>query len=49
VTQLLDDCFAFGGPLMTVEAALAVLLQRISPLGESETVPLAEALCRVLA
>jgi len=48
VTQLLDDCFAFGGPLMTVDAALAVLLERIAPLGETETVPLAVALGRVL-
>lgn len=49
MTQLLDDCFAFGGPLMTVDAALETLLARVRPLGESEHVPLAAALGRVLA
>jgi molybdopterin molybdotransferase len=49
VTQLLDDCFAFGGPLMTVDAAVAVLMERVRPLGETETAPLGRALGRVLA
>lgn len=49
MTQLLDDCFAFGGPLMTVDAALETLLSRVRPLGETERVPLGAALGRVLA
>ena len=49
MTQLLEDCFAFGGPLMTVDAALAVLLERVRPLGQTEAAPLGKALGRVLA
>ncbi len=29
VTQLTDDCFAAGGPLMTIEAALALVMPRL--------------------
>ncbi|MBV8890198.1 MAG: molybdopterin molybdotransferase MoeA [Alphaproteobacteria bacterium] len=47
--QLSDDCFAFGGALMTVEAALALIAERIGPVVEPETAALAEAPGRVLA
>jgi molybdopterin molybdotransferase len=49
MAQLSDDCFAFGGELMTAAAALATLRRRVVVLPERETVPLAEALGRVLA
>ena len=49
MAQLSDDCFAFGGALMAVEEAQALILERIpAPTGE-EWVPLAEARGRVLA
>ena len=49
MTQLSDDCFAFGGPLLTVEAAQALILERVAPLGGGEVVPLRQALGRILA
>jgi molybdopterin molybdotransferase len=49
MAQLSDDCFAFGGDLMTAAAALDTLRSRVVPLPERETVPLGEALGRVLA
>jgi molybdopterin molybdotransferase len=49
MTQLADDCFAFGGPLMETETALAILRERIVPVTETEDIPLAAALGRVLA
>jgi len=49
VAQLSDDCFAFGGPLLSVEAAQALILERVAPLGGEEGVPLAAALGRTLA
>jgi molybdopterin molybdotransferase len=48
MTQLADDCFAFGGKLMTAAEALALLDQRISVVAESETVALGDAMGRVL-
>src|SRR5690606_21045093 len=49
MAQLSDDCFAFGGELMRAEEALAILAERVAPVAEAETVPLHEALGRVLA
>jgi molybdopterin molybdotransferase len=49
MAQLSDDCFAFGGPLLSVEAAEALILERVAPLGGEETVALPAALGRVLA
>ena len=37
MAQLTDDCFAHGGELMTVDAALALLAARIAPVAEPET------------
>jgi len=48
VTQLTDDCFAAGGPLMTIEAALALVMPRLDRVTEAEEVPLAEAAGRIL-
>ncbi len=49
MAQLSDDCFAFGGPLLSVEAAEALIASRIPALAGAERVPLATALGRVLA
>lgn len=49
MAQLSDDCFAFGGPLLSVEAAQALILARVTPLEGEEAVPLHLALGRVLA
>lgn len=48
MAQLSDDCFAFGGPLMPVAEALAILRERVPVLVEAEEVPLASCLGRVL-
>lgn len=49
MAQLSDDCFAFGGALLSVEAASALIAARVPPLGGTETVTLAQARGRVLA
>jgi molybdopterin molybdotransferase len=49
MAQLSDDCFAFGGALLSVEAAEALIAERVPPLLDEETAPLAAALGRVLA
>lgn len=49
MAQLSDDCFAFGGALMSVDAALAALRERLVPLTGVETVPLRAAVGRILA
>jgi molybdopterin molybdotransferase len=49
MAQLSDDCFAFGGTLLGVDAALALIAQRVTPVVEPETVALGEALGRVLS
>lgn len=49
MAQLSDDCFAFGGALMSVDEAVALIAERVSPVAEIETAPLAEADGRILA
>ena len=49
MVQLDNDCFAFGGPMMAVEPALALLAGRVGPVTATETVRLTDALGRVLA
>ena len=49
MAQLSDDCFAYGGPMMTVEEAGALIAQRAAPLAETERVALAQADGRTLA
>lgn len=49
MTQLTDDCFAFGGKLMTMADALAVLNRRVVPVADVDDVALADARGRVLA
>ena len=49
MAQLTDDCFAAGGPLMTIEQALALILPKLTAVVGKETVALGDALGRVLA
>ena len=49
MAQLSDDCFAFGGPLMAVDEAVRLISERVTPLRDIETVPLAEVDGRILA
>jgi len=49
MAQLSDDCFAFGGTLLGVDAALALIAERVRPVVDDETVPLGEATGRFLA
>jgi molybdopterin molybdotransferase len=48
MAQLSDDCFAFGGTLLGIDEALALIAARIHPVVDTETVPLAEAAGRIL-
>jgi molybdopterin molybdotransferase len=49
MAQLSDDCFAFGGSLMSGADALERIRTTVLPLPATETVPLKEARGRVLA
>src|SRR5215208_4292748 len=49
MAQLSDDCFAFGGPLLSVEEARALILDRLVTVAPAERLPLAEADGRILA
>jgi molybdopterin molybdotransferase len=49
MAQLSEDCFAFGGVLLGVDAALALIQERIAPVVSEEEAPLAEACGRILA
>src|SRR3954449_3223515 len=49
MAQLSDDCFAFGGPMLSVDEAVAIIAARVTAVQESETVDLRHADGRVLA
>ncbi len=49
MAQLSDDCFAFGGPMRSVDETVALIASRLSAVEESEAVPLATADGRILA
>jgi molybdopterin molybdotransferase len=49
MAQLSDDCFAFGGPMMSVDEAVAIVAARVTPVRDIETVGVAEADGRILA
>lgn len=49
MAQLSDDCFAFGGPMMSVNEAVAMIASRVQPVQDVEAVSLAAADGRVLA
>jgi molybdopterin molybdotransferase len=49
MAQLTDDCFAFSGPLLRLADMNRLITERISPVGEIESVPLRGAHGRVTA
>jgi molybdopterin molybdotransferase len=49
MAQLSDDCFAFGGPMMPVDEAVAIIAARVTAVQDIETVPLGDADGRILA
>ena len=49
MAQLTDDCFAFGGPLLSVDEAAALIGERLPVLAGIETLPLVEADGRIAA
>jgi molybdopterin molybdotransferase len=49
MAQLSDDCFAFGGSLLGIDAARAMIFERVTPVAGIEKVPLRQALGRTLA
>ena len=49
MAQLSDDCFAFGGPMMSVDEAVGIIAARVTRVEDVETVGLAAADGRVLA
>lgn len=49
MAQLTDDCFAFGGPLLSVEDAAALVGERLPVLAGIESVPLGQADGRIAA
>ena len=49
MTQLSDDCFAFGGALLAIEDGIRRITERVEPVAAAETVGLLEADRRILA
>jgi molybdopterin molybdotransferase len=49
MAQLTDDCFAFGGDLLPVDELERIIRERVTPVAETEAVPLGQARRRVLA
>ena len=49
MAQLTDDCFAFSGPLMPIDEVERIINERVTPVIESEAVPLRAARGRVIA
>jgi molybdopterin molybdotransferase len=49
MAQLSDDCFAFGGPMRSIDETAALIASKLGAVEEIETVPLALADGRVLA
>src|ERR1700743_1965199 len=49
MAQLSDDCFAFGGPMMSVDEAVGIISARVAAVREIETVTPDQADGRVLA
>ncbi len=49
MAQLTDDCFAFGGALLPLDAARAEIAARYTPRTSIETIPLRDACGRILA
>ena len=48
MVQLSNDCFAFGGKLMTIDEALALIATRVQPVAGEERLPLFDCDNRIL-
>jgi len=49
MAQLSDDCFAFGGTLLSVDEALSRIEERVTAVVDTEATPLGGACARILA
>jgi molybdopterin molybdotransferase len=49
MAQLSDDCFAFSGPLMPVDEVERLIVERVTPVAEIESVALSQAAGRIVA
>jgi molybdopterin molybdotransferase len=49
MAQLSDDCFAFGGPMMSVDEAVGIIAARVTAVNDVETVSLRAVDGRILA
>jgi molybdopterin molybdotransferase len=49
MAQLSDDCFAFGGPMMSIDEAVGIIASRVAKVEGVEAVALADADGRILA
>jgi molybdopterin molybdotransferase len=49
MAQLTDDCFAFGGPMMSVDEAVTLIAARVGTVAGTEAVALRDADGRILA
>jgi len=49
MAQLSDDCFAFGGPMLSVDDAVDIIAAKVTPVQEVESIPLVAADGRILA
>lgn len=49
MAQLSDDCFAFGGPMMSVDEAVGIIAARVTAVHDVEAVSLSRADGRILA
>ncbi|MCB1484762.1 MAG: molybdopterin molybdotransferase MoeA [Hyphomicrobiaceae bacterium] len=49
MAQLTDDCFAFGGPLLSVDDVGRLIRERVTPVPQTEAIPVSAARGRVLA
>jgi molybdopterin molybdotransferase len=49
MAQLTDDCFAFSGPLLPLGEMETLIAERVTPVAETESVPLSAARGRVVA
>jgi molybdopterin molybdotransferase len=48
MAQLSDDCFAFGGPMLSVDEAVGIIAAKVTAVQEIESVPLVAADGRIL-
>src|ERR1700744_231332 len=49
MAQLSDDCFAFGGPLMSVDEAVGLITSRVTAVVDTESATLIDADGRIIA